>query len=230
MIDIHSHIVPSVDDGSSDLAQSLEMIKNAVSSGVKGIVATPHLRFDVKASKAQIISKFNELNEAVKQNGIDVKLYLGQEIYVTMDYKRLLESKEFISINDGKYILLEFDVYYEFDICEAVYEIVLLGYTPIIAHIERYTYVTLEMAREIRRYGGLIQVNADAVLGKEGRKQKKFIKKLFKERLVDFVASDEHSFRPGLITESYAYVNKKFGKQVADKVFYENAKIMLGGA
>ena len=98
-------------------------------------------------------------------------------------------------MNNQKYLLLEFSYTNELDLSEIVFSTKLKGYVPIIAHIERYEYVGLDEAMEIVEAGGLIQVNAASVIGKHGGRIKKRVKKLLKNNLVSFIASDVHSNR-----------------------------------
>ena len=104
----------------------------------------------------------------------------------------------------------------------------LKGYTPIIAHIERYEYVGIEEANDIVEAGGLIQVNASSVIGKHGGKIKKKVKKLIKNNLVSFIASDIHSNRKNYMLKTYNYIQKKYGEKMANELFFINASKMIG--
>ena len=130
---------------------------------------------------------------------------------------------------DSKYVLIEFSVSEQEDVSEAVYEIARMGYSPIIAHVERYPYLTVSDIFEIKDLGGLIQVNADSIVGKYKRLFKKRIKELFKNDLVDFVASDVHFGRNNCMQKAREYVGKKYGEEIMNKVFIENAKKILKG-
>ncbi len=229
MIDIHTHILPLIDDGSDDCNHSIEMIINEIKAGVNEVVFTPHYRFDYQPTKAQVLAAFNSFNELLKERGIEIKTYLGQELFIDRNFKTVLSGQDLLTINGGKYILVEFDLEFEYDILSTVYELSRLGYVPIVAHLERYYYADIELAYQVKCVGGLIQLNAESIIGQENRRYKKFVKQLFKNDLVDFVASDLHCFRENLMQKSYQYVQKKFGKSVADKVFTENAKMMLNG-
>ncbi len=229
MIDIHAHILPFVDDGSSSFEQSIEMIERASKLGVKGIVLTPHYRFDYCPSKEVVENTFNQLKRKVNEKGIEVNLYLGQEFFIDRNYKENIFNGNAIAINGSKYILIEFDLQFECNIIETVYEICRLGYIPIIAHLERYFYADLETAFQIKKMGGLLQVNATSIVGKEKRQTKKLAKQMFKFGLVDFVASDLHSCRDNLMGKAYLKVAKKYGNKVAERVFVKNAQKILEG-
>ena len=228
MIDIHSHIIPFVDDGSSSIEQSLSMIDEAINQGITDIICTPHYRkntFIVSAD--EIKENYLILKEKAKEKSI--KIFLGQEIYCrkTEEVIEMLHNKTVLPLNNSRFILLEFSYTEKIDISEVVYIANLKGYLPIIAHIERYHYLDLDAVKEIKSSGGFIQINASSLMGKEGTKQKKFILALLKERLVDFVASDIHQGRKNWMNKAYNLVGKKFGQEYSQKIFMNNALIIL---
>ena len=229
MIDIHAHVLPLIDDGSASLEQSLKILKTAVEQGVTDVIATPHLRGEYNASPEKIKDELNAFYHKVKESGINVNLYPGQEIFIDGDYKKLFSSNSVLGLNQTKYVLLEFDYFEDFDIAEVVYELKTMGYVPVIAHFERYSYAGIEVAEEVKALGGLIQVNAESLVGKDKRSYLKKVKKLFNEGLVDFVASDVHDFRENMLLKAFNFVSKKFGKATAQAVFNENAKMIIGG-
>ncbi len=227
MIDIHSHIIPFVDDGSVDLESSLGLIEDAIKQGVERIILTPHYRSRFRLPKEKINSEFEKFSQIVKDKGLNVNLYLGQEIFMTHGVKELLEQNAVCTLANSKYLLVEFDTANERDIVSDVYELVLLGYIPIVAHLERYFYADYKTAFEIKQVGGLIQVNADSIVRK-GRIRRK-VKRLFERALVDFVASDVHVGRRNYMSDSMKIVRKKFGNDAVRAVYYENARKILKG-
>ncbi len=229
MIDIHTHLLPEVDDGSSSIDASLEMARNLVEEGVSIAVLSPHYRGRYTLEKSVLEQKFNDFSNLLEKENIPLKVFLGQEIYITSDYKKKIREGETLGINQGKYVLCEFSFDKDGDVADIVYEIKTMGYKPIVAHLERYSYADLDTAFEIKECGGYIQLNAGSIVSPANKKQKKLIKALFKEKLVDFVASDVHEFREPLMKKAYVYVQKKFGKEIADKVFIENAKEIIEG-
>ena len=229
MIDIHAHVLPFVDDGSKSLERSIEIVKNSILQGVSDMVLTPHFDQDYKSSKEELETAFNTFVEHVNALGLNVNLYLGQEIFVSSDVKKLVSSGNILTLNDTEYILIEFSVGEDFDIAEAVYEFRKAGYKPIVAHFERYPYADISVAEEIKSLGGLIQVNSDSLVGKGRYRHLRKVKSLFKEGFVDFVASDIHEFRKNSLKKAQEYVAKKYGKKVADAVFINNAKEIIKG-
>lgn len=237
MIDIHSHIIPNVDDGSESIDESLKMLKEEVSMGITDVICTPHYRRHMfTTGNKEIYLSFLNLKEASKNNNLDINIYLGQEIYIhsLQGFKKTLEmlnNGEIYSYENTKYILLEFSYTDEIDITEAAYMAIIKGYKPIIAHIERYQYInSIEKVQEIIDVGALIQINASSVIGKDGMRTKKFIRKLINNNCVSFVSSDIHFKRTNYMLKAYNYVVKKHSKEIADKIFTSNAlKILIKG-
>lgn len=228
MVDIHTHILPLVDDGSGSTDDSLNMLYEQVESGVTDVFLTPHLRHRYNVPKSLLQTKFSEFCQAVKQKDIPVNLYLGQEIYISPDNPGLPIAEEIVTLNGSKYILIEFDFTIPTDIHDVVYEAVRQGYKPVVCHFERYTYADLEMAYAVKENGGLIQLNANSVTG-DDRSSKKMARKLLKFGLADFVASDVHSHRKNRMGEAYRIVKKKYGKEYAEDLFTNNAVKIING-
>ena len=142
MIDIHSHIIPNIDDGSRSIEDSLAMLKTSAISGVSDSICTPHYREGYKKTPAEIESAFKLLKDSAKSQGIPVNLYLGEEIFVTKNIKTELKEKQVLTLNGTKFVLLEFDYNINSEISEIVYELSRIGYIPIVAHVNRYNYLS----------------------------------------------------------------------------------------
>ncbi len=230
MVDIHAHALPFVDDGSSSFETSFIMLEGAISQGVTDIILTPHFSLGEYDTPATVLrEEFEKFTAKVKEKGLAVNLYLGQEIFVRRDFKKIFESGNILTMNGTKKVLIEFDTSHDFDIAEAVYDLKIMGYEPIVAHFERYTYADISVAEEIKSLGGYIQVNAESLVGKTKHTYYKKVKPLIKEDLVDFIASDMHDFRQSLMSKAYDFTVRKFGAETAEKLFKENAKQIIGG-
>ncbi len=207
MIDIHTHVIPNVDDGSPSLETSLEMIKHEISIGVDTIYCTPHhIYHRYEKSVEEIKKAFQTLKEAVEKEKLPVKLYLGQEICYSHreDIIAMLKRGELLTLNNSNRVLLEFSFTREpEDILDIIYNFNVNGYEVIIAHVERYEWMDYNKVLALRNEGALIQINSNSYLGLTTWKEKRFVKKLLKHNLVDFVASDTHSFRPSTLDKSY---------------------------
>ena len=228
MIDIHTHVLPFVDDGSATIEKSLQMLKGSVLQGVTDVILTPHCRAHYNETPQSLKNSFDDFVKIVTENGIKVNLYLGQEIFINKHIKEKLQNGEHLTLNGSKYILLEPD-YVECEVTEAVYELTRIGYIPIVAHVERFPYITEQDVVEIKELGGLIQVNASALFCNDFRTDKKRVKRFLKAGLVDFVASDIHSNRENYMQKAYKYVKSKYGINYADAVFILNAKKIIEG-
>lgn len=227
MIDIHTHILPNVDDGSFDENLSISMLAECVKQGITDVILTPHYRKTYKQTPEQLKAEFETFKSKVKD--LPINLYLGQEFYIDGKYKTNITSGNALPINNTKYLLIEFEYINEVEMADIVYEIKRLGFTPIVAHYERYFDSDLSQAIEIKNLGGLIQVNADSLVGADKKYYKKLIKQLFKNDLVDFVASDVHHDRENFMLKAKTFVEKKYGKDRANKLFIENAKKLIEG-
>lgn len=227
MIDIHSHILPGVDDGCADFGQALSMAKTALSQGVTDVILTPHYRMFYNVSFSELKERFDVLKEKLKQEAVPINLYLGQEIFVDKDFKENLRNGKVTGLGGTNVLLLEFDYHKFVDIPEIVYEIKSMGFKPICAHVERYSYFTVDQAYEVKEEGGYIQVNAGSLFKKLAKKEFKVTDKLFEEGLVDFVASDVHFARENLMGKAYEVVSKRYGESVAKTVFETNAREII---
>ena len=231
MIDIHSHILPGIDDGSKSIEMTLDMIKRAEQEGIENIVATPHFRrgcFDVTYNEVkELVSKINKLLES---EGIDVKVHAGQEVYFSEKIIDDFEEGIIGTINDGKYMLLEFPMRrIPKEAADYMYELKLRGVTPIIAHPERYSEVTsnVEVLNQFIDEGCLFQLNAGSIRGDFGKDVKKTAEKLIKSGVYAFIGSDAHNNRgrnTGILEESQEVFKKNI---LLRSVFLENEVKLL---
>ena len=207
MIDIHTHVIPCVDDGSHSIEESLAMIKHEIDIGVDTIYCTPHHIYHRYEKSVEEISKaFQTLKEAVEKEKLPVKLYLGQEICYTHreDVLGMLKEGKLLTLNNTNRVLLEFSFTREpEDLLDILYNFSINGYEVIIAHIERYEWISYDKVVALINEGAKIQINSNSYLGLTTWKEKRFVKKLLKKGLVDYVASDTHSFRPSTLDKSY---------------------------
>ncbi len=234
-VDIHCHIMPGVDDGSRDMDTSLKMLEIAAREGITDVILTPHhkpLHHNVSVERNKIYTK--RLNEAVRSAGIDIRLYSGNEIYYSDETQRQLEEGMICTLADSEYVLVEFHPTNPYRaISNAVYQIQGAGFIPIIAHVERYSDIVSHPAyvEELINKGCYIQVNALSVMGKYGFGIKLFVKKLLKNTLVHFVATDAHDTkrRAPYMADCRSYIQRKYGKDYADRIFYENPMSVIRG-
>lgn len=234
-IDIHCHILPNLDDGSKNMEQTLNMLKIACEEGITDIICTPHHHLGrVVADYDESIKRIEQVREQLKceEWSSDISIYLGTELCYFVDAVDELMDGRIHTMNNTNYVLIEFDPNVEYKrIMTAVCELRMSGYKPIIAHIERYHNMVMEIdeCEELIDSGAEIQVNAASILGELGGTVKKFVKKLMKYEMVSYVATDAHSdgHRAPRLKDAYRYVAKKFGEEYATKIFYDNAKRII---
>ena len=230
MIDIHTHLLYDVDDGAESLEQSLEMIKDAKAQGVDAIILTPHYRHGMfPYQKEKIDTNYAMLKEHVAPLG--VQLYLGTEQHVNSMTIEYLENGRCHTLADTNYVLAEYKFDTEFAFIKAsVQDMMRHGYIPIVAHVERYKCMdNLKHIELLKEIGAMIQVNADAVLGKNGLRAKGYTRKLLKNYYVDFVASDCHDLdeRRSNMGKCREYLYKKFDSRYVDRILVKNAEMIL---
>lgn len=213
MTDIHTHIIPCVDDGSSSMEESIKMIKHEIDIGVDTIICTPHHIYGrYMKSVEEIKAQFEFLKKEIEKEKLPVTLLLGQEICYSSkeDQITMLKEGKLLTLGDTNKALVEFSFHHEpEDILDIVYNLSVNGYQVIVAHVERYEWMTYDKVLSLRSEGALIQINSNSYLGLTTWKEKRFTRKLIRHGLVDYVASDTHSFRPSTLDKAYNKIGKK---------------------
>lgn len=236
LFDIHCHIIPSVDDGAADLKEAEELLRMEYSQGVRNIILTPHFRVGMfETPSKQIREQFCALKEAAYKITPGLNLYLGCEFHANMEMIEMLKKGYGAVMADSRYVLTEFSGRAPASyIRERLYALLLHGYKPIAAHVERYEAVRKNRGflEELVDMGILIQINTDSLLGIEGFGAKRFCGRLLKAEMVHFVGSDCHGTvrRIPRIGKAYHYVQKKFGKKYAEEIFLKNPAKLLKDA
>ncbi|MBQ7060636.1 MAG: hypothetical protein IJM85_02515 [Clostridia bacterium] len=237
MIDIHSHILPGIDDGSDSMETSLEMLVTAARSGVKTIVATPHCNipdeFGNYASE-KLDMLFDQLESEAENAGIPIRIVKGMEIFATDDLPQLLRDGRVWTLNGTNYFLTEFDFEEEPDYCsEILRRCASMGFCPIIAHPERYRCIQedpqLAFNWCISGYG--LQLNKASLLGKFGPETQEIAELLVDHGLAACVASDAHGVirRTTFMGGIKEYLTDNFGEQYAMLLLSENPSRILEG-
>lgn len=224
--DVHCHILPGVDDGAKTMEESIELIRKEYEDGVRSIVLTPHFRRGMFEPKMeQIYEAFEALTFAVRR--MNLKLYLGCEYHVNMNMAEDLIEGRRPTMAGSSFVLCEFSsedkaAY----INERCYQLISSGFTPILAHIERYPALTKDFDQigALTELGCRMQVNAGSILGRDGFGTKRFCKKLIEEDLLDFIGSDAHDrkVRPPLLGACAELLEKKYGADYARTIMCSN--------
>lgn len=231
--DIHTHLLPGVDDGSVGMSQTLRLLRMAWENGTRTVVLTPHYRGKYKQNTPAILrAEFTWLQEMAAAEIPGMKLYLGNEIAYENDAPEAMADGRVLSINGSRYALLEFRTNsLRSQIITGVSETIRCGFIPIVAHIERYDICREDptLVEDVLDMGALLQLNADSVLGSNGFGVKRFCHRLLARQKVHFIASDAHDVkhRPPLLRECFLRVHKKYGQEYAAGLFYQNAQAVI---
>lgn len=227
MIDIHTHILPDVDDGSPSIEQSLIMLQKQEKDGVKAVILTPHVQSRVQTKtldEHKVI--FETLKKRAIEHRIKVKLYLGSEVF----YRSHLDPdyREF-AINGSKYVLLEFPPAIPTPIEEVVYDLSRRGFIPIVAHVERYEYLSLEDYHGIKQSGGLLQMNTTSAMNQDPKVRRGIVPKLLKNELIDFIASDCHNIftRVPNMKACHDYLKDSLRAEYLEQIFVTNPSKLI---
>lgn len=226
--DIHCHLLPGIDDGSKTIEESVETIRRAEKEGITEIVLTPHYientRYNCNNKNKKEL--FEKLKNALNEAGINVKLYLGNENYISNNFIDLMTRKEIMTINNSRYMLFEFPLNQIYQNSkEILYELVTIGCVPILAHPERYAEFQKnpKLAEEYASMGILLQGNYKSLFGKYGRTAKKTLKIFLKKGLISFMGSDIHRLDDYNIEKARKKVKKIVkDEKIVDDLFCNN--------
>jgi len=197
MKDLHCHLLYGIDDGCKTKEESVRLLKEMSKAGLKELILTPHY---VENSNYVCNNKDKEkilveLKKEIKKENIDVKLYLGNEVFYTSHFIELLEKGEIQTLNGSRYLLFEFPLRNRYSGAgEVISHLISKGYIPILAHPERYEEFQEkpDLAEEYLRMGLLLQGNYTSLFGKYGRAPKKLLKYYIKKGWISFLGSDTH--------------------------------------
>ena len=198
-VDMHSHILPGIDDGSESLERSLELVQAMKDFGYRKLIMTPHIMSDFYKNTPEIIrEKLGLLREAVQQAGIEIELGCAAEYYLDEGFLEKLEHNEELLTFGDKYLLFETSFLNEpLNLREAIFMMRSKGYKPVLAHPERYTYFygKFDALASLREQGVLFQPNLNSLTGYYSPGAKDYAERLIEEGLVDFLGSDTHGLK-----------------------------------
>lgn len=233
MIDIHSHILPGIDDGAKDITVSVDMLKKAVEDGITDMCVTPHyIHREVSNTTSVVTAEITKLRQLVGIMGLNLKLHMGNELYISHEIPELLKSGEVMSINNSRYVLVELPMstvpaYTD----KILFEIALLGYTTILAHPER-NYEISEKPELLERWkamGLIFQINSLSITGLFGKHVQKTALEFIEKGYVGAVATDCHTNRgrAPILSNARDIIIQRNGQETAQLLFETNPRNIL---
>ena len=197
-IDMHSHLIPGIDDGSKTMEESIDLIKKYIALGFKKLITTPHIMSDAYRNTPEIIlGGLDNVRAALKAEGLNIELEAAAEYYLDEEFVKLVKEKNLLTIK-GKYVLFEVSYINAPDnISRIIFDIQIAGYIPILAHPERYPfwYHKFEEYHKFKEAGALLQLNTNSLCGYYGPEAKKIGERMVTENMIDFIGSDMHGVR-----------------------------------
>lgn len=219
MIDIHLHILPGVDDGPATLQESLALARALVQEGVHEAIATPHSNDEYpRYSAADISARVNDLQQALDQQGIPLRLFAGHEVLIRPGLVEDIQAGRVATLNGSRYLLLElWNTMWLPETEQVIFELQSQGIVPIIAHPERYSTLQKDPARlaALIQQGALTQLTASSVLGMHGNIVRRAAETFVKQGFIHCIASDAHGMhrRQPHITQSLQQLEKLVGQE-----------------
>lgn len=203
--DVHSHLIPGIDDGSKSMDDTLMMLKKFQELGYQKVITTPHIMSDYFNNNPDtILGGLEKVREAIKKEGLQIQIEAAAEYYTDTMFQELIEKKEILTFGDN-YVLFELSFQYEpANVKEVIFELTSAGYQPILAHVERYPYY-INKWDKIEDYinrGVKLQLNLNSLTGGYGKDIQKMAQSLIEKDLIDLVGSDCHRFEHLLAMQS----------------------------
>ena len=232
-IDMHDHLLPGVDDGSTDMKMSEELIEMEYREGVRKIICTPHY---VKNRNSYSFSGLEETFEAFKERAKemhpDMEVYLGNEVLYEDGIVDDIRGGLVHTMAGSKYILVEFNIRISYgSIYEAMRNLISLRLRPIIAHVERYKSLVGNEDRieELKNMGVYLQMNAESVGGSAFDTKSRWCNKLLKKGYIDFISTDAHDLisRTPDLSDAAKWIKRKCGEDELERMLFENAEIVI---
>ena len=194
--DMHSHLLPGIDDGARHMEESLELIRGLKALGFKKLITTPHVLWDMYRNTPEIINKKLEtVRQALRENDIDIELYAAAEYFLDEHMERLIKEKQpLVTIKDNM-VLVEFSVMHmSINMKELIFDLQMAGYQPVLAHPERYVYLNKnrEIFDELRANGVLFQLNLLSATGGYGKSVLELAQYFLKNGFYSVVGTDLH--------------------------------------
>jgi protein-tyrosine phosphatase len=193
MVDMHSHVLPGIDDGAQTPEESVVLIKKMMELGIKKIIATPHVMIDYYRNDANSIGNaLAILKEELNNQNIDIEISAAAEHYFDESFEKRIDDRLVFTMGDN-YVLFEISfISQPPNLIQIIQKMLDMGYKPILAHPERYNYMDVEQLKRIRMMGCNLQLNTISLTGYYGKATKAFAEELVDNQMIDFISSDMH--------------------------------------
>lgn len=227
LIDLHSHILPGIDDGAADMEASVELVRELATNGATDIFATPHYVDETiyTSMRSFNLELLNRVQAAIDAAGLDVRLHLGNEIYMTPKVLDLIETGVISTLDNSMYVLMELPMSGEFPGYEDIILLALRsGYRVILAHPERYISFQddFSLVYNLREMGVLFQSNIGSFAGQYGKTVYKTAVRLARERLIFGMGSDIHHVHPGLLSDGLLELSRLYDERGLEEILVGN--------
>lgn len=231
--DIHSHILPGVDDGAKDMNETRRMLLAAYEEGIRIIVATPHyVAGRTNMAVDRLISIYEEVKQVAGDGANEVQIILGNELLYNLGLIDALKRGDALTIDSTRYILVEFLPSTSFrEIWEGINHCIFAGYIPILAHTERYRCLLKDykLVDDLIKSGTYIQLNLSCITGRGLDAKVIFSHRLLKRGWVHFMGTDTHNAheRAPYAKDAVALIKRKYGQYTVRKLLWENPMTMI---
>ena len=236
MIDIHNHMIYGVDDGSKTIEESIDIIRDLYNNGVSDIILTPHFIPETNYISPKItnIIKLKQLKKELNSNNININLYLGNEIYIDRNILDYVKKNLMCTLNNTEYLLIELPMSGIYTDYQEIFEnLISNGCKVILAHPERYISFQKDfnLIYELKELGIEFQCNIGSLTGEYGNDAKKVIKRLLKEHLVSYIATDIHKKKKDYkyIAKAIDKMKKYYNEKELEDLLVNNAKKIIRG-
>ncbi len=212
--DLHSHLIPGIDDGSDTMEESLDLLRGLCKLGYQRVITTPHVMIDAYNNSTQtILDGLNDLRATARENDINIQIDAAAEYYLDEGFLPRLKSGDILTFDDN-YLLFETSyVSRPVNLEDMIFQMQSFGYKPVFAHPERYRYMEnkLDKFKQLKDLGVLFQCNINSFGGYYGQSAYKNAVMIAKEGMVDFVGSDLHSAKHLKFIED-VFAKREFNK------------------
>tara|TARA_Y100001978_G_C23679989_1_gene428468 strand:- start:1149 stop:1901 length:753 start_codon:yes stop_codon:yes gene_type:complete len=194
--DIHSHLIPGIDDGSPSMEVTIELLKKFISLGYKKVITTPHVMSDYYLNTPEIINQgLENVRKSIEENQLEIKIEAAAEYNLEPSFEDLINDKNILTFGKDNFLLFELSFFSEpQNLNEVIWSMREAGYNPVLAHVERYAYWhnDYDKVEEMVNRGVKLQMNIGSLTGSYGPEIKLFAEKLVDDEVVEFVGSDCH--------------------------------------